>query len=69
MGRQIDADQLVGAAEIAERLGVSRPQAVHTWRVRHDKFPEPIATLKTAMIWYWPDVEEWALATGRFERA
>jgi hypothetical protein len=69
MGRQIDADQLVGAAEIAERMGVSLPQAVHNWRVRHDDFPEPVAMLKTALIWYWPDVEKWAIETGRLKRS
>lgn len=68
MGRRIDADQLVGAAEIAERLGASHSQAVHTWRVRHRDFPEPVATLKTALIWYWPDVEKWAIGTGRLSR-
>ena len=66
MGRNVDADKLVGAAEIAERLGVSRPQVVHTWRLRHDDFPEPVATLKTALIWYWPDIEEWATSTDRY---
>ena len=48
-----------------KRLGVKRPQVVHDWRRRHDGFPEPVATLKTAMIWYWPHVEAWARETGR----
>ena len=69
MGRRVDVDQLVGAAEIAERLGVSNSQVIHVWRGRHHDFPEPITRLKTAMIWYWPDVEKWALQTGRFKRA
>ena len=65
MERLIDPEQLVGSTEIAERLGVARPQVVHDWRRRHADFPEPVATLKTALIWYWPDVEEWARSTGR----
>lgn len=65
MARRIDPDLLVGAAEIADRLGVKRPQVVHDWRRRHPEFPNPVASLKTALIWYWPDVEEWARATGR----
>lgn len=64
MGRQIDAEGLVGAAEIADRLDVAR-QMVHLWRQRHDDFPEPVASLRQAMVWYWPDVERWAKATGR----
>ena len=61
-------DQLVGAAEIAERLGLAHPQTVHTLRRRHEDFPEPIATLRTAMVWAWPDVERWARDTGRTVR-
>jgi predicted DNA-binding transcriptional regulator AlpA len=65
MGREVDADLLVGAAEIAERIGLSHVQSVHTIRRRHPDFPSPVAQLKTAMVWYWPDIEAWAKATGR----
>lgn len=58
-------DQLVGAAEIAERLGASRTQVVHMWRVRHPDFPQPVARLAMGLVWAWPDVEEWARKTGR----
>jgi len=66
MGRQVDAGQLVGAAEITQRLGLAHTQAVHNWRTRYADFPQPIAQLEAALIWYWPDVEEWARRTGRF---
>ena len=65
MGRRIDADGLVGAAEIADRLGLAHAEGVHTWRRRHADFPEPVARLRQAMIWYWPDVEKWAHSNGR----
>lgn len=65
MGRNVEPEHLVGAAEIAARLGLRQPHTVHSWRRRYADFPEPIATLKTAMIWYWPDVEEWAVRTER----
>jgi transposase-like protein len=65
MGRKLDADDLVGAAEIAERLGVAQVQTVHTWRRRYEDFPEPVARLKQALIWSWSDVSAWAVATGR----
>ena len=61
----VEPDDIVGAHEIAERLHVSRPQVVHRWRARHDDFPEPIATLKTALIWDWKQVHAWAQKTGR----
>ncbi len=62
MGRTIDADDLVGAAEIAERLGVAQVQTVHTWRRRYPEFPQPVARLRQALIWSWPDVLAWAEA-------
>ncbi len=65
MGKKVDADDLVGAHEIAQRLGVARPQVVHEWRRRHADFPEPIATLKTALIWDWREISLWAKSTGR----
>lgn len=67
VGRRIDSEHLVGAAEIAARLGVKRPQVVHDWRRRYADFPEPVAHLKQALVWNWPDVERWAKATGRLK--
>lgn len=64
-GRKVDVNDLVGAAEIADRLGLSHAQTVHTLRRRHTDFPEPVAKLRTALVWSWPDVESWARATGR----
>lgn len=58
---------LVGAAEIAARLGV-QPVTVHQWRRRFPEFPEPVATLAQAMVWVWPDVAKWAKDTGRLEQ-
>lgn len=67
MGRKVDVDDLVGAAEIAERLHLSHAQTVHTLRRRHPDFPDPVASLKRAHVWLWPDVAAWARATGRME--
>jgi predicted DNA-binding transcriptional regulator AlpA len=65
VNRRVNVDDLVGAFEAAQRLGVARPQVIHEWRRRHSDFPEPIATLKTAMIWDWQDIQRWAKSTGR----
>jgi predicted DNA-binding transcriptional regulator AlpA len=65
-GRFVGHDApLVGAAEIAARIGVKRPQVVHDWRRRYPDFPPPVATLRQALVWNWPDVERWAKRTGR----
>lgn len=58
-------DNLVGTAEIAQRLGVKRPQVVHDWMRRHDDFPQPVAEVSRVKVFNWPDVERWAKATGR----
>jgi hypothetical protein len=57
--------ELVGAAEIARRLGAGRTSVVHDWRRRHDDFPAPLTTLSMGHVWAWPDIETWARATGR----
>jgi len=67
VGRTVDVEQLVGAAEIAERLGSDRTTFVHDLKRRHPDFPKPVATLKAGLVWAWPDVEAWARATGRLK--
>lgn len=63
--RCVRVGDLVGASEIADRLHIAQPQTVHTLRKRHADFPAPIARLKNAYIWVWPEVEAWAQRTGR----
>jgi hypothetical protein len=67
VGRRIDVDNLVGAEEIAERLGLAHVQSVHTLRHRHPDFPRPVKKLQRTMIWSWPDVKAWAKRTGRLK--
>ena len=57
-GRKVDVSDLVGAAEIAQRLGID-VSAVHKWRQRYDDFPEPVARLRAGLVWAWPDVAQW----------
>ena len=56
------------------RLGVGPPvgggcrsQVVHVWRKCYDDFSEPIATLKTALIWDWSAIEGRARESGRLK--
>lgn len=51
-------DQLAGAAEAAEILGVSRQQ-LHRLARRED-FPRPVAELAAGKIWRAKDIERWA---------
>lgn len=59
----LSVDQLVGAAEIADLLGVSR-QRVTQLTSRGD-FPRPVATLAMGKIWRRDDVEEWIEARDK----
>lgn len=73
VGRRIDVENIVGAAEIANRLGVRRPQVVHDWIRRFPAdsahpFPPHVAQISKAKVWNWPEVERWARATGRLPR-
>jgi hypothetical protein len=52
---------LMGVAEIAELLNVSR-QRVHQLAREHADFPQPVAELKAGKIWLRRDVEAWASA-------
>jgi predicted DNA-binding transcriptional regulator AlpA len=66
------AVDLVGIAEIAQRLGVSYATVV-AWRYRHRRqprppwqpFPSPIKTFGRSPVFNWAEVQAWAKATGR----
>lgn len=69
VGRRVDVDQLVGAEDIAERLGLGHYRRVHELRTRKGDFPEPVLRVRRTMVWYWPDIERWAKTTGRLPKA
>ena len=61
----MDFGDLVGATEIAERLGLAQSTTVHSWRRRYADFPAPVTQVAGAYLWRWSEVEDWAKATGR----
>lgn len=62
--RRVDPQNLVGVAEIVDRLGLSGPSAVHNWRERYDDFPKPVAILRMGVVFDWTAVRAWAEKTG-----
>jgi predicted DNA-binding transcriptional regulator AlpA len=50
--------RLMGTAEVAEHLGISRQWALVVTSRR--EFPEPVAVLKGGRIWLAEDVERYA---------
>jgi predicted DNA-binding transcriptional regulator AlpA len=67
VGRRVDVDALVGAPDIAERLGVAHTETVHNWIRRYADFPQPVAIVSGVRVWNWPDVRAWAKRTGRLK--
>jgi predicted DNA-binding transcriptional regulator AlpA len=60
-------EDLVGAAEIAELLGITRQRVDQISRT-HADFPAPLAELKSGRIWSREAVEAWAKRTGRLPK-
>ena len=61
---RIDArTELVIAADIAERLRISRAR-ISVLADRPD-FPRPVGRLGRSDVWRWPSVERWARETRR----
>jgi FtsZ-interacting cell division protein YlmF len=58
---------LVGAAEIAQLMGVAR-QRVHELARVHLDFPEPVAELSAGRIWQKSEIEAWMASRERPER-
>lgn len=56
-------EELLGAAEIADLLGVTR-QRVFQLSHRED-FPAPVVRLSAGIIWRGSEVRAWMRATGR----
>jgi predicted DNA-binding transcriptional regulator AlpA len=57
--------ELLGASDVAERLGVSRRRVSALVKVRKD-FPPPFAiTPRGVRLWRAEDVEEWARLADR----
>lgn len=53
---------LLDATEVAELLGLSRRQAVSTYRARYADFPAPAVEKGSGkcVLWLRADVERWA---------
>lgn len=59
----MSAGELVGVAEVADRLEVGKP-TVSTW-VARGLMPRPVVELACGRVWRWSDVYAWAGRTGR----
>ncbi|MDQ6526863.1 DNA-binding protein [Nocardioides sp. LHD-245] len=58
-------EHLMGVAEVAELLGVTRQRV--TQLAKSASFPPPYDTLAMGPVWLKVDIETWARKTGRIE--
>ncbi len=61
MGRSVDVDNLVSAAEVAEILGLSHHNSVTTYYRRYPDFPKPVVNKSNGRIRLWDrkEIHEW----------
>ena len=61
---QVNTDDLVGAAEVAELLGLSHASSVSTYVKRYPDFPPPVLELPRSRVRLWlrSEIEIWAAA-------
>lgn len=59
MRRLVDIEELVTAAEVADRLNVTK-SAVSKWQERDLGFPAPAGRIGGYVdVWLWPEVVAW----------
>ena len=61
MGRRIDVDDLIDAADVAELLGLSRPNSVYVYLDRYDDMPRPVVDRgpRRAKLWLRSEIAVW----------
>ena len=67
----VTTEDLVGAAEVAEILGLSHPSSVSTYVKRYADFPPPVVELPKSRVRLWlrSEIERWHLARRSVRRS
>lgn len=63
-----DYEDLVDAADIARRAGLSSYRTVHDWRRRYSDFPSAVIERGHCLLFRWSEVEPWLKKTRRLRR-
>jgi predicted DNA-binding transcriptional regulator AlpA len=61
VGKKVDSDDLIGAADVAVILRLSHPSSVTTYLRRYADFPRPVVDLSGSRVRLWrrQDIERW----------
>ena len=59
---RVNTEDLIGAAEVAEILGLKHHNSVTTYVHRYEDFPKPVVDISQSRIRLWlrQEIEEWA---------
>jgi hypothetical protein len=59
---RVNTEDLIGAAEVADILGLAHHNSVTTYLRRYDDFPKPVVDLSRSRVRLWlrQDIERWA---------
>jgi len=60
LDERVRPEDIVGLAEIASRLGVTKQRLWNWTGYRDTHFPPPIAQLATGRVYDWTQVQTWA---------
>jgi len=57
----VNTNELIGAAEVAEIIGLSHATSVTTYLKRYPDFPRPVVDLSRSRVRLWrrQDIEDW----------
>ena len=67
MSPTVRTEDLTDAHGVAEILGLSHSNSVHTYQRRYSDMPRPVINLGRGRVRLWlrPEMEAWARRTGR----
>ncbi|MDA9293047.1 hypothetical protein N9Q18_01035 [bacterium] len=61
MSPKVNTEDLIGAAEVAEILGLAQHNSVSTYLRRYEDFPQPVVDLPNSRVRLWlrQDINAW----------
>ena len=59
MAPKVDPDDLIDSTQVADVLGLSRFNAVSTYRTRNEDFPIPVIERGRCVLWLRADIVAW----------
>ena len=67
MSPKVNTEDLIGAAEVAEILGLAHYNSVSTYLRRYDDFPQPLVDISNSRIRLWlrQDINAWRKTRGK----